>query len=132
MSSGSTKPPKAPDPVLMAELQDRANRPNINSQFGSSMWSTGADGRATQTNTLSPGLQGNYDRAQQISSMGPEGSQRWQAPQGLDQLTGLIGNRVANNYGANQPAKPQQQRMQNPSMKPPQQGGSIAGPRQGG
>lgn len=108
MSSGSTKAPKAPDPVLMAQLQNNANRVNEVGPFGSSMYSEDGDGRATRTTTMSPELQQAYQRMNMLAGQ----SGTWQAPAGYDQLTNAVGQRVADRYGLQ--SKPQQQPMQQP------------------
>lgn len=130
MSSGSTKAPKAPDPVLMAQLQNQANRVNESGPFGSSSFSEDADGRATRTSTLSPQMQAAADRAFGLSAQPMQQAERYQAPQGFEQLTQAVGKRVGGNYGMDtQAAKPQQQTMPPPGKLPNQ---SIYNPRQGG
>lgn len=117
MSSGSTKAPKAPDPVLMAQLQNQANRVNETGPFASSQFSEDADGRATRTTQLSPQMQAAADRAFGLSAQPLQQAERYQAPQGFDQLTQAIGGKVGKNYGLDaQAAKPQQQPMKQPSF----------------
>jgi len=113
MSSGSTKPPDAPDPELMARLQNQANRVNQVGPWGSTMFSEDADGRATQTQTLSPQYQAVMDRMFSTLEDPNKQAKMYEMPQGFDQLQGAIGSRVGERYGLQ--AKPQQQPMQKPN-----------------
>lgn len=113
MSSGSTKPPKAPDPELMARLNNQANRVNQIGPYGSSTYSEDADGRATQTNEMSPELQQVYQRLLGMSGKEPTQATMYKPPEGFDQLTNAVGGRVGERYGM---TKPQQQPMQKPMM----------------
>lgn len=122
MSSGSTKPPKAPDPVLMAELQNQANRVNQVGPWGSTTFSEDENGRATQTQQLSPQMQEVMDRMFTTLGDPSQQAQKYEMPQGFDQLQGAIGNKVGERYGLQ--AKPQEQAMQKPNqamMQKPQQ-----------
>lgn len=120
MSSGSTKAPKAPDPQTVIDAQTRANRVNQIGPYGSSMYSTDDKGNATQTSTMSPELQAIYQRVLGMSAKEPEQAQKYEAPQGFDQLTSAIGGKVGQRYGLDS-AKPTQQPMQAPQL-----GGSQA------
>ena len=115
MSSGSTKAPKAPDPQTVIDAQTRANRVNQIGPYGSSIYSTDDKGNATQTNTMSPELKAIYDRLLAQSGDKPEQAQQYHAPQGFDQLTSAVGNKVGQRYGLDS-AKPTQQPMQAPQM----------------
>lgn len=115
MSSGSTKPPDAPDPVLMAQLQNQANRVNQVGPWGSTTFSEDADGRATQTQQLSPQMQAAMDRMFSTLEDPSKQAQMYKAPQGLDQLQGAIGSKVGERYGLQ--AKPQEQAMQKPMLQ---------------
>lgn len=112
MSSGSTKPPKAPDPQVVIDAQARANRVNQIGPYGSSIYSEDENGRATQTNTLSPELQAVMQRVFEQAAIKPA---PWQLPNGFDSLTGAIGNRVGERYGLG--AKPSNQAMPKPQVK---------------
>ena len=114
MSSGGTKPPKAPDPQLMIDAQTRANRYNKVTPYGSSTWSTDENGNATRTQALSDSGRAAYDRTSAIAAKDPELAQRYEMPQGFEALQGAIGQRVGERYGAQ--AKPQQQAMQQPNI----------------
>lgn len=115
MSSGDTKPPKAPDPQMLIDAQNQANRVNQIGPYGSSTYSEDENGRATQTNTLSPELQQVYVRLLGMAGKEPEQAQKYQAPQGFDQLTQAVGGKVGERYGLS--AKPTQQPMQKPRMQ---------------
>jgi len=120
MSSGSSKPPKAPDPQVVIDAQTRANRVNQVGPYGTSTFSTDANGNATQTSELSPELQAVYQRLLGQVEKEPEMAQQYHAPQGFDQLTSAVGSRVGQRYGLDSSAaKPTQQPMQ----KPMQMGG---------
>ena len=115
MSSGSTKPPKAPDPQMIIDAQTRANRVNQVGPYGTSTFSTDENGQATQTNTLSPELQAVFQRLLSQSAQQPQQAQQYQAPQGFDQLTNAVGQRVGKRYGME--AKPSQKPMQKPMIQ---------------
>ena len=115
MSSGSTKPPKAPDPQTIIDAQTRANRVNQIGPYGSSTYSTDENGQATQTNQLSPELQAVYQRMLGMSAEKPQQAQMYKPPEGFDQLTSAIGGKVGQRYGLDSgSAKPSQQPMQKP------------------
>lgn len=118
MSSGSTKLPKAPDPQMLIDAQTRANRVNQIGPYGSSIYSTDAEGNATQTNTLSPELEAVRQRVFGLAGQQPQQAQSYQLPQGYEQLMNAVGGRVGERYGLGA-AKPSQQPMQ-----APMQGGS--------
>lgn len=105
MSSGSTKTPKAPDPQMLIDAQTRANRVNQVGPYGSSTYSTGPDGQATQTSELSPQMQEVANRVFAQAAQRPEQAQQWQLPQGYEQLMGAVGSKVGERYGMG--AKPQ-------------------------
>ena len=113
MSSGSSKPPKAPDPQVVIDAQTRANRVNQVGPYGTSTFSTDANGNATQTSELSPELQAVYQRLLGQVEKEPEMAQQYHAPQGFDQLTSAVGSRVGQRYGLDS-TKPTQQPMQKP------------------
>lgn len=113
MSSGSTKPPDAPDPELMARLQNQANRVNQVGPWGSSTFSEDESGRATQTQTLSPQMQAVMDRMFNTLEDPSKQAQAYQMPTGFEQLQGAIGNKVGERYGLQ--AKPQEQPAQKPN-----------------
>jgi len=106
MSSGSTKQPDAPDPAMLIQAQTQANRVNQIGPYGSSTYSTGPDGQATQTSTLSPEMQEVYDRVFAQAGKEPEQAQQWQLPSGYNDLMSAVGGRVAERYGMSG-AKPQ-------------------------
>lgn len=114
MSSGSTKPPEAPDPELMAQLQNDANRVNQVGPWGSTTFSEDENGRATQTQQLSPQMQAVMDRMFTTLGDPSQQAQKYEMPQGFSQLQGAIGNKVGERYGLQ--AKPQEQSAQQPSM----------------
>lgn len=116
MSSGSTKPPKAPDPQMIIDAQTRANRVNQVGPYGSSTFSTDENGQATQTNQLSPELQAVYQRMLGMAGEKPQQAQMYQPPQGFDQLTSAIGSRVGQRYGMDSSAKPSSKPMQKPQV----------------
>lgn len=66
--SSSPKPPKPVDPTQVIQAQEQANRYDINGPFGSQTWGTGPDGKATRTTTLSPQVQGMFDRGFGLAS----------------------------------------------------------------
>ena len=72
MSSGSSKPPKAPDPQVVIDAQTRANRVNQVGPYGTSRYSTDENGNATQTSELSPELQAIYARVLGMAGDKPE------------------------------------------------------------
>lgn len=53
--------PAPPDFGALADKQTQQNRPNQSNPFGSTTWSTGADGRPTQTTGFSGSLQPGVD-----------------------------------------------------------------------
>ena len=106
MSSGSTKQPDAPDPAMLIQAQTQANRVNQIGPYGSSTYSTGPDGQATQTSTLSPEMQAVADRVFAQAGKEPEQAQKWQLPGGYNDLMSAVGGRVAERYGMSG-AKPQ-------------------------
>ena len=116
MSSGSIKPPKAPDPQMLIDAQTRANRVNQVGPYGTSTYSTDENGQATQTNQLSPEMEAIRQRVFAMAGQQPQQAQSYQLPQGFDQLTGAIGQRVGQRYGMQ--AKPSQQPMQKPMQTP--------------
>ncbi len=105
MSSGSTKQPDAPDPAMLIQAQTQANRVNQIGPYGSSTYSTGPDGQATQTSTLSPEMQAVADRVFAQAGKEPEQAQQWQLPGGYNDLMSAVGSRVGERYGLG--AKPQ-------------------------
>ena len=105
MSSGSTKQPDAPDPAMLIQAQTQANRVNQIGPYGSSTYSTGPDGQATQTSTLSPEMQAVADRVFAQAGKAPEQAQQWQLPGGYNDLMSAVGSRVGERYGLG--AKPQ-------------------------
>lgn len=105
MSSGSTKQPDAPDPAMLIQAQTQANRVNQIGPYGSSTYSTGPDGQATQTSTLSPEMQAVADRVFAQAGKEPEQAQKWQLPGGYNDLMSAVGSRVGERYGLG--AKPQ-------------------------
>jgi hypothetical protein len=110
MSSGSSKPPKAPDPQMVIDAQTRANRYNEVTPYGASTWSTDANGNATRTQSLNTQGQAAYDRSNAIAARDPEMAQAYQLPPGFEALQSAIGGRVGERYGAAKPsAKPMQQ-----------------------
>lgn len=114
MSSGSSKPPKAPDPQMLIDAQTRANRVNQVGPYGSSTYSTDAEGNATQTSELSPEMEAVRQRVFGMAGQQPQQAQSYQLPQGFDQLMGAVGGRVGERYGLGQGTKPSQQPMQKP------------------
>jgi len=121
MSSGSSKPPKAPDPQTIIDANSRANRVNQIGPYGSSIYSEDAGGRATQTNTMSPQMQEVYQRMMGMAAQKPEQAQMYKPPEGFDQLMSAVGGRVGERYGLDpSAAKPTQRPAQ-----PPQIGGQI-------
>ena len=105
MSSGSTRQPDAPDPAMLIQAQTQANRVNQIGPYGSSTYSTGPDGQATQTSTLSPEMQAVADRVFAQAGKEPEQAQQWQLPGGYNDLMSAVGSRVGERYGLG--AKPQ-------------------------
>lgn len=105
MSAGSTKQPDAPDPAMLIQAQTQANRVNQIGPYGSSTYSTGPDGQATQTSTLSPEMQAVADRVFAQAGKEPEQAQQWQLPGGYNDLMSAVGSRVGERYGLG--AKPQ-------------------------
>ena len=105
MSSGSTKQPDAPDPAMLIQAQTQANRVNQIGPYGSSTYSTGPDGQATQTSTLSPEMQAVAAREFAQAGKEPEQAQQWQLPGGYNDLMSAVGSRVGERYGLG--AKPQ-------------------------
>ena len=105
MSSGSTKQPDAPDPAMLIQAQTQANRVNQIGPYGSSTYSTGPDGQATQTSTLSPEMQAVADRVFAQAGKEPEQAQQWQLPGRYNDLMSAVGGRVGERYGLG--AKPQ-------------------------
>ena len=106
MSSGSTKQPDAPDPAMLIQAQTQANRVNQVGPYGSSTYSTGPDGQATQTSTLSPEMQAVADRVFAQAGKEPEQAQQWQLPGRYNDLMSAVGSRVGERYGMSG-AKPQ-------------------------
>lgn len=134
MASGGGKPPPAPDPATIIGLENKYNRYNSANPFGTSQWSTDANGHETQTTTANPRTQSAIDRA---FSAAETPYQKEYVPQGMDQLTSAILGKVGKRYnlggqgqpGLNTNLKPQQQTP--PPMQMPQQGG-MADPSQMG
>lgn len=114
MGQSNTKPPDAPDPELMARLQNQANRVNQVGPWGSTTFSEDADGRATQTQQLSPQMQAVMDRMFNTLEDPSKQAQKYEMPQGFDQLQGAIGSKVGERYGLQ--AKPQEQASQKPNI----------------
>jgi|ERR1043166_3759258 hypothetical protein len=96
MGSSTSKPPPAPDPKEIIGLENQYNRYNTSNPFGSTNWSTGANGHETQTTTISPEMQQAMDRAFAASAT-PYTKEY--VPQGMDQLTSAILGKVGKNYG---------------------------------
>lgn len=96
MSSGGSKPPPAPDPQRIIELQNQYNRYNTVNPFGSSYWSKDQNGHETVTTTPSEQMQAAIDRAFALSATP---SQKLYIPQGMDQLASAIMGRVGARYG---------------------------------
>jgi len=99
MSTGSTKPPKAPDPEVLFRLNNLTNRVNQSTPFGSTAWSEDADGRATQTTSLSPQMQAAVDRAFALSAMPMERAEGFQIDPYVGQIGAGIAGRVGERYG---------------------------------
>jgi hypothetical protein len=126
--SSPGKPPKAPDPQQIIELQNKYNRYGINSPFGQVGWSTDpTSGHEVQNITPSDQMQGAIDRAFQLSATP---STPMYVPQGLDQLAsgvlgkvgskyGLTGNNLNTNLKQPYSAPPQGQAMQQGSVNMP-------------
>jgi hypothetical protein len=107
-SAGS--PPSAPDPNAVIRAQENANHYNANNPFGSASWTTGADGRDTMTQSMSPVMQQLMNQATG-SALAPR--QQMQTPEGMNQLASAILGRVGARYGlgtgnANNPTIPGQ------------------------
>lgn len=96
MSSGGSKPPPAPDPQRIIELQNQFNRTNTVNPFGSSYWSKDQNGHETVTTTPSEQMQAAINRAFALSATP---SQKLYVPQGMDQLASAIMGRVGARYG---------------------------------
>ena len=96
MASGGGKPPPAPDPQLLMELQNKYNRYNQSNPFGTSSWSTDANGHETLTTTPNSQMQAVIDRTFKLAGTP---SQQMYVPQGMDQLAGAIMGRVGARYG---------------------------------
>lgn len=96
MASGGGKPPPAPDPERLIQLQTEYNRYNQSNPFGTSTWSTDANGHETLTTTPSARAQGAIDRAF-TSAETPY--QRMEVAPGLSQLAEAIMGRVGAQYG---------------------------------
>jgi hypothetical protein len=111
MSGGSTKLPKAPDPVLMAELSRQANQVGQSGPGGTTSFSQDENGNSTQTQTLSPGMQTVYDRMMGLAGKDPEMASNYDLPEGFGGLQSAIGNKVGERYGMK---KPQEQTPQSP------------------
>lgn len=109
MATGSTKPPKPPDPEELYRLNNLTNRVNQQTPFGSTGWSEDAEGRATQTTSLSPQMQAALDRAFALSGQPMERAERFDLDPYLSQIGAGIAGRVGDRYGVSSPSKPQQQ-----------------------
>jgi hypothetical protein len=66
MAKGSSSPP-VPNPADQVNAEAKANRYNVNSPFGSQTWSQGPDGQYTQSVSLNPSEQRQYDTHGQIA-----------------------------------------------------------------
>lgn len=117
--SSPGKPPKAPDPQQMIELQNQYNRYNQSSPFGSTSWSSGGPGgHETQTTTPSDQMQGSIDRAFQLSATP---STQMYVPQGMDQLASGVLGKVGSHYGmGGQGQSPLNTNLKQPYQAPPQ------------
>lgn len=128
MASGGGKPPPAPDPTKIIELENKYNRTNTINPFGTSMWSTDANGHETNTTTAAPRTQGAIDRAY---SAAETPYQKEYVPQGMDQLTSAILGKVGNRYGLGGQGQPamntnlKQQGQSPPPMGFQQPGGGM-------
>lgn len=95
--SSPGKPPKAPDPQQIIELQNKYNRYGINSPFGNVSWTTDpTSGHEVQNVTPSDQMQGAIDRAFQLSATP---STPMYVPQGMDQLASGVLSKVGSHYG---------------------------------
>jgi hypothetical protein len=95
--SSPGKPPKAPDPQQIIELQNKYNRYGQTSPFGSVSWSTDpVSGHEVQNMKPSDQMQGAIDRAFQLSATP---STPMYVPQGMDQLASGVLSKVGGHYG---------------------------------
>ena len=119
MSSNDERPPDAPDPERILQLQNQYNRYGQSNPFGSQQWTEGEDGRQTLNTTASPQMQGAIDRAFAASATP---YQKQYIPQGMDQLSSAILGKVGKRYGLegdalNTNMKQQQQPAPQPNMQ---------------
>lgn len=96
------KQPKGPnmpqiDPAQLIALQDRTNRVNTSTPFGSQTYGTDASGRTTFNTTLSPQMQALVDRGMGLAG---RDMQRYQAPEGMEGLIQALMSRVGNRAGS--------------------------------
>lgn len=127
MGVSAGKPPPAPDPTKIIDLENKYNRTNSVNPFGTSMWSTDANGHETNTVTAAPRTQSAIDRAY---SAAETPYQKEYVPQGMDQLTSAILGKVGNRYGLGgqgQPALNTNMKQQGQGAPPP----NIQQPGQG-
>lgn len=73
--------PAPPDFASLANEQTKQNRPNQSTPYGSTSWTTGPDGRPTQTTSFAPGTQALSDQLQgQAGDFASMFSKGWQTP----------------------------------------------------
>lgn len=97
MGGSSPKQPKPQDPTKAIELQARYNRVGQVTPFGSARYVGDETNGYNVETTLSPGMQGLVDRGMRLAGTD---SERYQRPQGFQNLMQAIQGRVANRYGA--------------------------------
>lgn len=110
------KQPKAPDPQLVIDAQERANHYNQVNPFGSATWQKGPDGQNTLTQSYTPQMQAAMDRAFQLSQKDPTPQY---IPQGLSDLSQAVLGKVGQKYGLT-PGQGFDTNMKNAYKPPPQ------------
>lgn len=96
------KPPAAPDPATVINLQSGENRTNTYTPFGSSEWVIGPDGRPSQETSASPALQA---VANQAFGNALTPNQRVEYPMAFETLGRALVARLGNRYGVDPNAR---------------------------
>lgn len=96
MSGGSSRPPPAPDPERMIQLQAQYNRVGRTGPFGSSTYESGPNGSTNINTTLSPQMQSLVDRQFRLAG---QDSQQYRLPSGVSGIRDNLISRVGANGG---------------------------------
>jgi len=83
---------RGPSPTELIAAQERANRINTTGPGGTQTYGRDANGQTTFTTELSPQMQALFDRSM---GMAGQDSERYNKPQGFDELVASMMSRVS-------------------------------------